>query len=471
MNFLGIDVGTTSLKAAVFDENLRELSSATVDYTLETSGSFAEFDAENYWEIFKEGMEKSVKHLKISAMAIDTQCETLILADENGVPVRKAIVWIDNRATKQAEEIENFFGRKKVYEVTGQPEITATWPACKLLWVKQNEPEIWKRTKKIFLLEDYLLYKLTGEFVTEKTLQSSSLYFNINNGSWWTEMLEFLEISPDMLPSLCDSGVQIGSYRNIPVVTGAMDQVAGAIGAGVVKKGIISEMTGTTMVIFVPSDHIPAYNPDSIIPCHYNADGSYCLILWTSVAGMALKWFRNNFCENFDFKELDKMASSIAVGSNGLVMLPHLYGSTMPKYNPDAKGAFYGITLEHTRAHFVRSILESVACMLKSNLDYLKLNIDEIRAIGGGAKSDLWCQIKADMTQKNIVTLKNKETACLGAAILAGIGVGAFSSISEACEMIETDQLYTPQNVDYSEVYHRYCILDDTLNKKGEFKW
>ena len=466
MNFLGIDIGTTSLKAASFNDKLEQLTQATVDYTLEASGVYAEFPAEKYWDITKEGIQKATEGLEIEALSIDTQCETLILTDEDGNPVRKAIVWVDNRADEEAKIIEEHFGRKKVYEITGQPEITATWPASKLLWVKRNEPEVWAKTKKIFLLEDYILYKMTGKFVTEKTLQSSTIYFDINNGIWWKEMLDFIGVETSMLPELYDSGIKIGEYEGMTVVTGAMDQVAGGIGAGIIKQGIISEMTGTTMVLFVPIDNIPPYVENSIIPCHYNYDGKYSLVLWTSVAGMAFKWFKNNFCEDYeDFNALTAIAEKIEPGSNGLTMLPHLCGSTMPKYNPEAKGAFYGITLEHTRAHFARAIMEAISCMLKANLDYINVDANEIRLMGGGAKSSLWNQIKADMTGKTLTTLKNKETACLGSAILAGVGCGYFKSVEEACSMIETDKVFKPSGVDYSKVYENYNNLDNLLNR------
>ena len=182
MNLMGIDMGTTSVKAVCFNDKLEELYSSNIDYIIESHGDIVEFEAVKYWEIVRDELDKL--DITVDALAVDTQCETLILTDEDGNPVRKAIVWLDNRATKEAEEIEAHFGRKKVYEVTGQPEITATWPACKLLWVKKNEPEVWAKTKKIFLLEDYILYKLTGNFVTEKTLQSSTIYFDIRNSVW-----------------------------------------------------------------------------------------------------------------------------------------------------------------------------------------------------------------------------------------------------------------------------------------------
>ena len=458
---MGVDVGTSAIKAAVFDENGEQIASSTVDYTLNTKGKFVEFDAEQYWVLFQKGMNEVAGNLTISALSIDTQCETLILTDEYGNPTRNAIVWLDNRATEEAKEIENMFGVQNVYEITGQPEITATWPACKLLWVKKNEPETWAKTKKIFLLEDYLLYKLTGEFVTEKTLQSSSLYFNIRKGTWWTEMLDFIGVSEDMLPEIHNSGEVVGKSGDMSIVTGAIDQIAGAIGAGIINNSVVSEMTGTTMVIFVPSDEIPPYNANSKVPCHVNYDGKYCLMSWTPTAGIALKWFKNNFCEHFSFQELDELANKVMAGSDGLTFLPYLCGSIMPKYNPEAKGAFYGFTLEHTRGHAVRSILESVACMLKSNIDYLGLDCDEIRSMGGGSSSPLWCQIKADLTGKRIVTLKNSETACLGSAILAGVGIGVYSSVENACErLIKMDKVYKPSGADYTKAYKRFCDLE-----------
>lgn len=468
MNCLGIDFGTTSVKSALYDENLNLLYSTSEEYVLNTKGDIVEFEAEKYWLLLQNVINEVTKHYTVDCLAIDTQCETLILADEAGNPLRDAIVWLDNRATKEAEDIEKHFTAKKVYEVTGQPEVTATWPASKLLWVKNNEPEIFKNTKKIFLLEDYLLYKLTGKFVTEKTLQSSTIYFDIHNSIWWDEMLDFIGVKNDQLPELLDSAKYVGEYKNIKIITSAIDQIAGAVGAGVVKEGIISEMTGTTMVIYVPTKTIPPFKKDSIVPCHYCYDGSYCLLSWSPTAGMALKWFRDKFLENKDFKELDEMAKDIAVGSDGVTFLPYLCGSTMPKYNPSARGSFTGITPEHTPAHFVRSIMESITCMLKSNLDYLAVPVDEIRIMGGGAKSPLWCNMKANLTGKKLITLKNKETATLGSAIFAGVGAGIFESVEKAAEMILLDKEYLPDGTDYTEVYERFIEIDNILNVRKE---
>ncbi len=465
MHLMGIDMGTTSVKTAVFDEALVEKRRSTRDYTLLSEGDRVEFPAEDYFRMVAEEIAAAKAELRIDALSIDTQCETLILTDEEGVPVRRAIVWLDNRATEEAALIEAHFGKERVYEVTGQPEVTATWPACKLLWIKRNEPLVWAKTKKIFLLEDYILYKLTGRFVTEKTLQSSTIYFDVRKGAWWGEMLDYIGVSSEMLPTLLDSGVAVGEYDGIRVVTGAMDQVAGAIGAGVVEPGIVSVMTGTTMVLFTPSDRIPPFNPESIVPCHYNWDGNYCLLSWSPTAGMALKWFKNALCEGFSFRELDEMAAAVPPGSAGVTFLPYLCGSTMPKYNPDARGSFTGLTTEHGRGHFVRSVMESIACMLRANLEYLGLEVNEIRAMGGGATSPLWCQMKADMTGRRLVTLKNTETACLGSAILAGVGTGVFPSVKAACERIAVGREFAPTDTDYTACYERFKAYDACLNR------
>ena len=190
----GADIGTTSLKIAVFDEKGELVSSASRDYQLITKDNRVEFPIEGYWEMFADAFDEVSEDIEISAISVDTQCETLVLTDEKGTALMNAIVWLDNRAEEEAREIEERFGKKLVYEVTGQPEICATWPAAKLLWIKKNLPDVFSKTKRIFLLEDYILFMLTGRFVTEKTLQSSSLYFDIRSGDWWDEMLSFIAL-------------------------------------------------------------------------------------------------------------------------------------------------------------------------------------------------------------------------------------------------------------------------------------
>lgn len=461
-NLLGADIGTTSLKMILYDEDGNKLRSLKRDYTLITKGSTVEFAAEEYWQMFLSCFNEIKSEYEINALAIDTQCETMIVADENGVPLRNAIVWLDNRAAEEAAEISAHFGEKQVYEITGQPEITATWPACKLLWIRRNESEIFSRIKKIFLLEDYIIFRLTGKFVSERTLQSSTIYLDIRSGKWWSDMLEFIGISETQLPEITDTGKLIADYEGTHIVSGAMDQVAGAIGAGVTGEGTIGEITGTTMAVFIPTEKMPAYDPASKVPCHVSVGSRYSLIAWTQTAGIALKWFKENFCEQYDFAALDEMAEKIGPGCDGLTFLPYLCGSAMPRYNPDARGAFLGLTMEHTRAHAVRSILEAVAFMLKENIDYTDISCAEIRSSGGGAASELWCRIKADVTGRKIITLKDTEVSCLGSAIIAGVGAGVFADIDSACgRLVKKDKEFLPSGTDYTDIYKRFCLTED----------
>ena len=467
--FLGIDIGTTSLKAAVFDENGNRVGLRAVDYTLDTDGSsgFIEFDPERYIDMCKTVIEELTAECgEIEALSVDTQGETIIVLDENDKPLYPAIVWLDNRATAEADEIKEKFGNKKVYEITGQPEITAGWPASKLLWFKRQRPEIFAKIKKVFMLEDWVLYRLSGNFVTEPTIQSSTIYFDVINKCWWGEMLDFIGISPEVFPKVAPSAAVVGEYNGIKVVSGALDQIAGMLGVGVTDESAISEMTGTIMAICVMTDKLPEYDPNSIIPCHLHAiDGKYCLILWSSTAGMALKWFKNNFAEDMSFKDLDKLAEKVAPGCEGMTMLPYFCGSTMPKYNPDATATFSGVTLSHTRGHFARAIMEAIAFTLRQDLEYSGSQADEIRITGGGASSPLWAQIKADVTGKELKTVSESETACLGTAILAAVGVGAFSSIAEAASsIVKTKKTYSPSGADYTDAFNRYEALDAKLN-------
>ena len=468
--YLGLDIGTTSLKAAVFDAEGNRRGLRCFDYTVDADPAtgFIELDAEVYIEMCKRAIDElSAECGEIAAVSVDTQGETLILANEKGEALCPAVVWLDNRAVDEAEAIRARFGNKLVYEVTGQPEITAGWPASKLLWFKNNKPEIFAAAKMIFMLEDWVLYRLTGNFVTEPTIQSSTTYYDIRTGAWWPEMLDFIGVCPCQLPAIRKSAEKVGEYRGIPVVSGALDQIAGMIGVGVTDGSGISEMTGTIMAICAMKDEIPAYQENSIIPCHVHAmEGKYCQILWSSTAGMALKWFREQFAEDLSFADLDQIAEKVPAGCDGMTMLPYFCGSTMPKYNPDAKAVFAGVQLAHTRAHFARAIMEAIAYILRQDIEYIgSEGISQIRITGGGAKSPLWAQIKADVTGKELTTVCEGETACLGTAIIAAVGVGDFASIDEAArDFVKLKKSYRPSGVSYEEGYRNFVALDEKMN-------
>ncbi len=470
MRFLGLDIGTTSLKAAVFDETGKRLGLITTDYVLDTDPitGFIEFSPEEYIKMTKSAIDSLTNQCgKIDAISIDTQGETIIFADSDFKPVYPAIVWLDTRATKEANEIREHFTSKRVYEITGQPEVSAGWPSCTTLWLKHNRPEIWNRTKKIMLIKDWVIYALTGCYTTEPTMQSSSIWFDISKYCWWTEMLEYIGIDETYLPKLTKSTDIAGYYNGVPVISGALDQIAGTIGTGVTDEKRISTMTGTIMAICAMTDKIPEFREDSIIPCHTHAiDGKYCMLLWSSTAGMALKWFKNNLAENLSFKELDELAEKVSPGCDGVTMLPYFSGSTMPKYNPEARAVFAGLNLSHGKGHMARSIMEAVAYILKQDIEYIGNDrIEEIRITGGGASSPLWSQIDADVTQKILHTVSESETACLGSAIIAAVGIGAFKSIEEAANgIVSVKKEYRPSDADYTDGYNRFCALDGLMN-------
>ncbi len=468
---MGIDIGTTSLKGCVFDENGVEVACSQKAYTLITEGDYVEFPAEEYFRLFDEAYNELASKYKFDCFAIDTQGETIIFLDKDGKPLMNAIVWLDNRADKEAKEIEEHFGLKKIYETTGQTESPAGYPAPKILWLKRNKPELFEKVDKIVLLEDYLLYRITGKFVCERSLYSSTLYLDVVSGNYWEEMLDFIGVDESKLPILYESGECVGEYKGAKVATGALDQIAGFIGSGIIEEGMVSEMTGTALAVCALSKKLPPYYEGIKVPAHYVSKGKYCLLMWAPTAGMVLEWYKKNFYFDTNFKEIDKLAGEIPLGSEGLVVSPNLCGSVMPKNDSSLKGGFYGIELKHGRPHFARAIMEGVACLLRQYIEYIGLPIDSITSIGGGAKSSLWCNIKADITGKKIKTLQNAEVGCLGTAILARVGCGYNDSVESAVNnlvKIKASYLPTSDKKDADYVYNRFLSLDDLLHSRKE---
>ena len=495
--FLGIDAGTTALKAALFDHDGRLLAIDRQEYTLITpSPSIVELDASAYWGacctavsnvIAASGVDAS----EIKSLAISSQGETIIPIDQEGNPVRRAIVWLDNRAVAEAQEIASAFDLDTIYRKTGQPEVAPTWPACKILWLKRNEPETYARAAKFLLVEEYLLYRLTGQAVAEYSMQTSSLLLDIAEKVWWQPMLDFIGLEADRLGRLMEPGAIVGPLsatgaeatgltRDTIAVSGAMDQFVGAVGAGNIAPGIVTETTGGALAIIVTLDSL-TYDPQGRIPLNYHArPDTYCLMPWAQTAGMALRWFRDRFfglesrvaieggIDPYDL--MTRPALEVPAGSDGLVVLPHLEGAFCPEFNPAAKAVFFGATLGHTRGHFTRAILESVAYMLRKNLDLVEgmgVPVSEVRSMGGGARSPLWLKIKADVLQKPVRTLEVEETACLGAALMGATATGHFASLEDAvAQMVRLDKTIEPGTRDlaaYEQGYARYLELYDRL--------
>ncbi|MBR2498504.1 MAG: hypothetical protein IKB67_02195 [Clostridia bacterium] len=463
-NLLGVDFGTTALKACLFDENGNILASESAQYKLITEGEFIEFPAQEFFKVFSETVEKITSKYKVDALSVDTQGETMIVLDKDGNPLMNAIIWLDNRASDQAKRMEEKFGLEKIYNLTGQAEIPAGYPAPKIEWLKDNAPNIYAKADKYLLLEDYVIYRLTGKFASSRSLYSSSLLMNVHTGEYIPEVLEYLGINENQLPELKESGEVVGDWNGITVVTSALDQIAGATGAGVVKEGVMSETTGTALAVCALTEKFPPYFDGLKVSVYYVKKGVYCLLMWAPTAGAVLEWFKKNFCENMNFDQINEGVDKVPVGCEGLIMLPHLCGTVMPENQPNAKGVFFGIELKHTRAHFARAIMESVAYMIKEYVEFMGVELNQIRSMGGGAKSKPWCEIKSAVLGKEIVTLKQNETACLGSAIFAGVGIGVFKNPVQASEkIVAVDKSYKVDNCAYEQVYADYKVKEKKL--------
>ncbi len=460
-NLLGVDFGTTALKACLFDEKGNRLASESVQYKLITKGEFIEFDADEFFNVFSSTVKKITDKFNVDALSLDTQGETLIVLDKTGKPLMNAIIWLDNRAEKQAKEMQEKFGLEKIYNLTGQAEIPAGYPAPKIQWIKENLPEIFAKADKFLLLEDYIIYRMTGKFVASRSLYSSSLLMNVHTGEYVPEILEYLGITQNNLPQLKESGELVGEYNGIKVATSALDQIAGITGAGVVKEGVMSETTGTALAVCALTEKFPPYVEGMKVSSYYVRKGLYCLLMWAPTAGACLEWFKRNFCADLTFEQINAGAEKVPAGSEGLICIPHLCGTVMPHNKPEAKGVFFGVELKHERAHFARAIMESVAYMIKEYVDFMGVDVNEIRSMGGGAKSDLWCTIKSQVLDKTISTLKENETACLGSAIFAGLATGIFTDILSACDrLVKKNKSYFSTNQEYQSHYKDYKIKE-----------
>ena len=355
---IGVDVGTTSVKGVLVRTDGEPVCTARQEYSLDyPTPDRCELDAEVYWNSARTVIRNLIRdgHAAsgdILAIAFSSQGETLIPVDEEGRPIRKAIVWLDNRSHGEAAEIKSHFTPQTVLAQTGQPEILPIWPATRILWFRKNEPETFQRAFKYLLVEDYLVHRLTGQFVTEPSLVSSTLYYDIVSKTWWSAMLDFLEISAAQLPEVVPSGTPIGPLtadaaratglsKNVIVVAGAYDHPAGAIGCGNIRQGMVSETTGASMAMVITLDR-PMLEPLLRLPCQCHAvPGKYLMLPYGQTAGLVLKWFKETFeagdgGDEDAYARLDALAEKIPAGSDGLVVLPHFMGAGSPEFNEKA---------------------------------------------------------------------------------------------------------------------------------------
>ena len=501
---LSVDSGTTATKVALYDLEGDIIGVTTKEYQLITPFPlWVEVEVETLWEKFKEGVQEvlaksGVNPKNVMAIGISAQGETFVPIDREGKPLRKAIVWLDGRAEEEAKILDEKFDDGTSYKITGQVKLVPTWPATKIFWLKRHEPRVFNTTYKYLLVEDYLIWRMTGEFVAEGSLLCSTCYWNISTKKWWDEMLNFIGVSEERLPQIKEPGEVVGNLSSKAaeelglttstiVATGALDQACGTISVGNIKPGIFTENIGAALAICATQEKL-TFDPRKRMPVHYHAIPSTYMCHTFTTGGMALRWFRDAFCAEevnvarlanlSSYALIDKEVEQISAGSDGLIMLPHLQGAMAPEANPNARGVFFGITLAHQKPHFARAIMESIACAIMRNIEVLEdigIKVTEIRAVGGGARSKIWNQIIADLTKRPvIVTSHQDDAACMGAAMLAGKAVGLYRNLEEAvCKVVKIKEKFEPNpsnfNI-YEKVYNKYCKLYNSLLEVFEMR-
>ena len=481
-----LDVGATSVKACLFSPSLRLLACHVEEYALDARGERVEAGAERYLEAARRGLGavlKAAPGFRPAALGLTTQGETLVPVDAAGRPLRPCLVWLDGRAQAQAETLARELDGQRFYETTGLPQMDGALPLAKALWLAQNEPDVLARAHKLLLLEDYFLWKLTGRFATEPSLQTSTGWYDIRRDGYWPQALALAGLRADQLPELLACGQRAGGLtaeaarflglpQGLPVVAGAMDQTAAALAAGSDRPGAVTETTGTALVMTACTD-APVFPRQRRVTVYRHAlPGQYLYLPIGKTAGMALRWFRDAFCPDLPagsdgFAALDQEVAALPLGSEGVAFLPFLAGARDQDACPGARGVFYGGRLSAARAHFARSVMESTACMIRDFLEDLRglgCPVQDIRALGGGARSPVWLQIKADICGRVFRVPACTEAAAQGAALLAGWGSGLIPRGEKPADGEETAFLPDPSRAaDGERAYALYRRLYDTL--------
>lgn len=488
-HILTFDVGTTAMKCTLYNELFDVVFFDSSEYDLLTpEAGIAELPAQVYWDTFCRSVMKmrsgGIHMEQITAVTFTTQGETLIPVGSDGQALYPAIVWIDSRAKEEARYLRELLGEDKIYRHTGASEITGAAPVAKLMWLAKHKPEIYRETKKFLLLEDYFIYRLTGQAVTEMALLSSTGWFDIRQECYWSEMLEAARLDENKLPQVRACGEVVGNITSFAaeetglstqtlVTTGAMDQVASAVGAGNIREGMVTETTGTALVVGA-SIASPDFASPRRVTIYKDYGHGYLYMPFCNTAGIVLKWFRDTLAEEVKreallkgwsaYDRIDELAGQSPAGSNGLILLAHFEGKPIPYPCDPAKGVFYGMTLATTKADFARAVLEGIGYMLKEIVETLEntgVKVEEIRSMGGGAASPLWCEIKSAICQKPIRIMKNKETTSLGAAILGAVAAGICTSVEKGVKRaVHTDgSCFTKEDGIYQERYRTYQAL------------
>ena len=452
--FLGIDTSTTSSKALLVDEKGAVVATASSPHTLQTPKPlWSEQNPHEWWEAVSASIrlvlqQAGVGGESVAAVGLTGQMHGLVLLDGAGEVLRPAILWNDQRTQSQCDEIHRRIGREKFIQITGNVALTG-FTAPKILWVQENEPDVYAKAQHVLLPKDYIRYKLTGEYAMDKADGSGTVLFDLKQRTWSVEVLAALGIPAAWMPPTFEgpeftgkitpeAATATGLKAGTPVAAGGGDQAAQAVGVGAVEPGVVALTVGTSGVVF-------ATTPSALIEpegrlhafCHAVPGMWHFMGVMLSAAG-SLQWYRDTLVPGLSFDDLLREAEPVLAGSEGLQFLPYLSGERTPHPDPLARGAWVGLTLRHRRGHLTRALLEGVSFGLKDIFALIQNSglgeIGQVRASGGGTKGALWRQILASVLEAELVTVNTTEGAAFGAALLAGVGAGAWTDVPSACK-------------------------------------
>jgi sugar (pentulose or hexulose) kinase len=476
-----VDLGTTNIKVVLYDEQLRRLAVARSETTYRRRGSEVEFDPRKIFQtviglIADCGRACPDAADQDAVIAVSGQAESLVLVDGNGDPVRPGMSWLDNRAVDQAEEIAATFGAADAFGTTGEPEATATWPAAKLRWLSQREPESLRRARAVLMVKDDLIQRLTGRLVGEVTTRGFTYFYDVRRRRYWAEMLDFCGVGADLLPEIVPAGSDVGPVltavladlppaRSYRVNVAALDHFCAMVGTGSYAAGVVSESSGTVLSLSMLAEDW-AFDPARKVSFHNGLfEGETLLFSGADSGGVVLDWYRREGLGDLPYDELESALRSRDRAA-APIFLPYLTGVNPPDYLSRARGAFVDLELQHDRFDLAFAVEEGIAHLLKRNIEYLSPHdaLHSITSTGGGATSSYWSQLKADVCGLEVVVPHEQEATCRGAAVLALVAVGELGNVTDAVQLNQpTATRYRPVTDAHRSV--RYGRFEDALTR------
>ncbi len=462
---LGIDIGTSGTKTVLFNEHMQQVASHTEEYPMyQPHNGWAEQDPSHWYkavvDTVKAVAEKAgIDSSAVAAIGLSGQMHGLVMLDKADKILRNAIIWCDQRTEKECRMITELAGAEKLVDITANPALTG-FTASKIMWVKNNEPDIYEKCRHILLPKDYIRFMMTGKYATDVSDASGMQLLDVPKRQWSDEILNALSIDRELLGTVYES-VVITGYTNkafseltglkegIPVVAGAGDNAAAAVGTSTVKEGSVFTTIGTSGVVYAHTDKPIIDRKGRVHTFCCAVPGGWHVMGVTQAAGLSLKWFKDNFCKDLFgddvYKKIDEMAAQAPIGSGRLIYLPYLMGERTPHLDGDCRGVFFGLSASHTRSNLARAVMEGVCfslCDCKDILEEMNIPIDNMILCGGGSSGDVWTKIFADTLGLDTYRLGNAQGPAFGAAILAGTGAGLFESVVSASE-----KFIEPKNV------------------------